>query len=112
MQVTLTEQLDVKPIKIEFEVWMKFDRKKGVEKDYWFTPSGKCYLWVGGLYLNHLGELGKGQYDRLMEMMKDAKCDVLTDGTTYYTTGSNNLIRLDNVHSILHEAKKEYQARF
>jgi hypothetical protein len=112
MEVTLTEQLDVKVIDVPFEMWMEFSRKSGVTKDYWFTPSGKCKIWVGGLHLQHLGKLGEGQYDQLMAEMKNAKCDVLSTGNNYYTTGNNNLIKINNMGTILDQATKEWKERF
>ena len=44
--------------------------------------------------------------------MKKAKCDVLTDGRDYYTTGNDNLIKITNMETILYQANEEYNARF
>ena len=112
MKVTLTENLDVEPIDIEFEIWFEFSRKKSAVHNHWFTPTGKCKVWVGGCHMQHLGNLGEGQYDKLMKAMKKAKCDVLTDGRDYYTTGNDNLIKITNMETILYQANEEYNARF
>jgi len=111
MKITLTEKHDIKIEELPFELRFEFSRKRGVDKDYWFTPSGKCKVWVGGCHLNHLGKLGTGQYDKLMAMMKKAKCDVLTDGRDFFTTGDNNIIRIDNLRYILGQAMDEWEQR-
>ena len=112
MKVTLTEKLDVAVSEQPFEVWFKFNKKRGVDSDYWFTPTGKCNIYIGACNLDHKGKLGEGQYDKLMAQMKKAKCDVLTDGINYYTTGDNNLIQINNMYRILKNANEEWEIRF
>lgn len=80
-------------------------------KKHWFTPSGKCKVWVGGCNINHLGKLGTGQYDKLMAIMKKAKNDVLTDGRDFFTTGNDNIIKIDNLQRILALAMEEWEER-
>jgi hypothetical protein len=111
MEVTVRESFDLKPVELPFEVWMKFNRKSNVKHDYWFTPTGKCNFWVGGLHLNHLGNISKEQYNELMSMMKKTKCDLLTDGTYIYTTSDVVLIRINNGMEVLNQAKDEFEER-
>lgn len=111
MKVQLTEEYNLKIKELPFELRFEFSRKRGVDKNYWFTPSGKCKIWVGGCSLNHLGQLGKGQYDKLIAMMNENKNDILTDDRDYYTIGSDNIIRIDNMAQILYLAMDEWDER-
>ena len=111
MKVQLTQKLDVDIVQYDFEISFAWKLKSGVSKDFWFTPTGKCKIFIGALHTNHLGQLAKGQYNKLMAMLKKGKCDILTDGRNYYTTGDNNLIELNNASQILYSANLEWDAR-
>lgn len=109
MKVVLTETLDLEVHKTPYEVRFAFNRKRGVTGDHWFTPSGKCKIWIGGCHTQHLGKLTQKDYDTLMEKMK--KSDILTDGYDYYTTGNVEILKLGNMRTILYQINEEWEAR-
>jgi hypothetical protein len=109
MQVTTRNNLDLNVLELPYHVRFAWNKKRGVRADHWFTPSGKCKVYIGALSNEHVGFISKEEYDTLMVAM--SKCDILTDARDYYTTGNESIMILHNMQRILHEMNEEYEAR-
>lgn len=111
MKVVLTETLDLLVYTLPFELWFKFKPKRGIKNIHWFTPKGKCNVWVGGCNNDQLGKLEGEDYANLILKMSRAKTDLLTDGRYFYTTGDKNIIRINNMDEILEQIDVEWEGR-
>jgi hypothetical protein len=111
MKVVLIETLDLKVVELPFPVSFAATPKRGISEKHWFTPTGNCKLYFGSCHTMQLGSLADNGYQMLMDAMKKAKCDLLTDGYDYYTTGDKNIIKLNNMSSILYKVILEWNGR-
>lgn len=112
MEVILTEKLNLKIHKLPYEVTFSFNSKKDSRYNHWFTPTGKCRISVHGCHTEQLGNLTNEDYDSLMSQMKASKCDILTDGRYFYTTGNNFILKITNMYLILSDMNNEWNTRF
>ena len=111
MKIVLIETLDLEVVKLPFPVSFAWTKKRGVNANHWFTPTGTCKMYIGHFHNIQLGEMTKEIYDSIMDEMKKAKCDILTDGRDYYTTGNQNITKINNMSSILYSAILEWNQR-
>ena len=84
MEVITTQKLQLEPHKEEFEILFAWNKKRGVDNNHWFTPTGKCKIWIGGLSTQMIGHVSKDVYKTLIKKMKAAKTDVLAWGITIF----------------------------
>ena len=112
MEVIAKTRLEVTPHTEEFEYQFAWKRKRGVDKDYWFTPTGKCKIYLGALYINKVGTIEETEWKELVKQLKKNKCDTFIWGSTFYTTTSDNTIsEVGKMGYILGQARDEWEER-
>ena len=105
-------RLELKLLKLPFQLYFSWTRKRGVDKDFWFTPTGNGKLYSGNFNTERIGKIPPKKYEAIISMMKKGRCDILTDGYRYYTTtGDNWISQIHGLSSDLALMKEEYQAR-
>ena len=111
MRVTTTQELDLTPLKTEFELSFAWTKKRGSNNDFWFTPSGKCKIWFGCISTSIVGNVSSEVYHELITQLKANKTDVFVWGNDYYTTTGNNISRLHNMGVLLRSILVEWEGR-
>ena len=112
MEVIVKQRLVLEPHTEEFEYSFSWNRKRGVEKDYWFTPSGKCKIWIGALHSERIGKVEPEEYKQLVSDLKKNKCDAFRWGSDYYTvSGDDSITEIRNMNTILYQARDEWDKR-
>ncbi len=112
MKVTASTIIDLKVQIEEFEIQFAWNQKRGIDEDYWFTPSGKCKIWIGGLKTVRIGKIKSNIHNDLIAQMKKNKTEILSDGSKFYTTtGGNAISEIQNAYIILSQARKEWEQR-
>lgn len=112
MEVVASKTLQLTPHKLEFDYQFAWNKKNGVVKDFWFTPTGKCKIWCGAIGYNHIGEVSGDVFQKLENQLKKNKCDCFSWGTDLYTiTGGNGISKLMNMSNVLKYAQEEWDAR-
>jgi hypothetical protein len=114
MKITTKRKIDLKPYTEQFEILFSWNKKNGVpnNKYYWFTPSGKCKIYIGALSIIFVGDVTEAQTKKLRGLLKKNKTEVFTDGRDYFTTtGSNSISEIVNMSSILYQARNEWEER-
>jgi hypothetical protein len=110
VRATQTVQLTVAPE--EFEVKFAWNKKRGVEGNHWFTPSGICKMYIGGLHHNRVGKVQPKVYKELYRQAKANKTELFTWGSTYYCLSNDDSIdEVYNMPSILYQARAEWEER-
>ena len=110
-EITITKELEV--VKLPFELDFSHNKNK---KQQFFSFKVKddrviCKVFVNMLYNVHLGHINKNTYLTLMHEMLVKKCDLLTDGRDYYTTGNQTIMILNEFNITLLRMKREYEQR-
>jgi hypothetical protein len=96
----------------EFEVSFTWTRKRGITKSYWFTPSGKCKLWIGGLGNQRVGKVQPKVYKELVRQAKAGKTELFIWGSTYYClSGGDGIDECSNLNNIMYSAREEWEQR-
>jgi len=113
MNVTAIQKttLDLDVYKTPFKLTFSWNKKRGVNEDYWFTPSGDCKIWTCSVGNNHIGHITKAEYDSLLKRMRKAKTDILTDGRDFYSIGDVTIMELRSVSNTIDKAMKEWELR-
>ena len=114
MEVVAKTKLDLIPHVEQFEYQFAWKRKSGVNKNYWFTPTGKCKIWIGSLYTDRVGTIEKSEWDELVKQLKKNKCEAFTNqwrSVFYTTTGDNGISTLGNFGVTLGNARDEWEKR-
>ncbi len=110
VKTTTIVYLEVHPE--EFDITFSWDRKRGVENDHWFTPSGKCKMWIGGLHTQLIGKVKPKVYKELVRQLKANKTELFTWGTTFYcVSGEDSITEIRNMETILLQARAEWEER-
>jgi len=107
--------IDLKLVKEEFSINFTFQRKRGINTayDHWFTATGKCKIWRGGLNLQRIGDVGAETSKELITQLKNNNTEIFQDGNRYYTTtGESDISEIENMHPILNQAREEWEVRF
>ena len=111
-------KLNLVPLVLPFAYRFSFKKKKGVTKDWWFTPSGEGKIWVGALHTETVGKITDAEYKALCKEMKKAKADALYNDRGYYkdaqrpyTFTNDGVVECVNLNSILVDMDNEYEAR-
>jgi hypothetical protein len=58
-----------------------------------------------------MGDIVDETYKTLMGQMKKTKCDILTNSYDFFTTGNTNIIKLNNMSSILYKIISEWNKK-
>ena len=96
----------------EFEILFAWNKKRGVDKDYWFTPTGKCKVYIGALSTIFVGHVTEAKYSELVKLLKKNKIEYFKDGRDFFTTTSvYSISEIVNMTSILYQARKEWEDR-
>lgn len=111
MELILTETINLEVLKFPYELFFSWKHKRGVEKDWWFTATGKCKLWIGSLNTTLMGYHTEDDYKALVKEMVKYKSDILTDGNDYYTFSSDRIARINNMRGTLYAINQEWLAR-
>jgi hypothetical protein len=112
MEVITKKRLVLVPHTEEFEYSFAWNKKRGVVKDFWFTTSGKCKIWVGALHNEVVGSVEPEEYKELVKQLKKNKCVTFIWGSDYYTvSGDNDISEVRNMGAILYQARNEWTAR-
>lgn len=112
MTVTTTQELELSVLKLDYILSFAWSKKRGVDKDFWFTPTGTCKVWIGALNTGLIGKVSTEVYDELIAQLKANKTEVFVWGSEYYTTtGKSNISRIFNMNSILYASGKEWEDR-
>jgi hypothetical protein len=110
MKVITTETTVLKPINLPFDLLIVWNRKRG-EKEYWFTPTGKAKIGLSGLSLIRIGNINDDDDKKIIRLMKKYKCDILTDGRSFYTRAMRGLAEITNGYSIVRSLLDEWNVR-
>ena len=106
MEITLTETLNLEVYKLPFEVSFAWKKKRGIDKNWWFTPTGKGKIWIGSVHMEHLGEYSAKDYFRIIKEMKKYKSDILVDERgNFYTIGGERIAKLNQLIRIEEETE-------
>jgi len=108
---TTTKTLDLTPDSTEFEYQFAWNKKRGVDKDYWFTPTGKCKIWIGGLHTNDVGKIDPEICKQLGKQLKKNKVDTFKWGSDYYTIGTDSILEILNMNQIMYKIQTEWDKR-
>jgi hypothetical protein len=116
MKVSAFKQtrLSIEPLDTEFNVKFVTTKKRGVNKNYWFTDSGTCKVYFGSLNPDYVGDITPEDANTLRNVMIKAKSDILAGNTLrdeYYTLTSDGISHI-NIGNILDEMIQEYNIRF
>lgn len=112
MEVITQKKLQLTVHPEEFDISFAWNRKRGVEKDYWFTPTGKCKIWIGGLHTNTVGKVQPEIYKELVKQLKKNKTELFTWGSQYFTvSGDDEISEIYNMSTILYQATNEWNKR-
>jgi hypothetical protein len=111
MEVTTTNKLDLEVLDVPFHLNFAWNKKRGVDGDSWFTPMGNCKVHIGALHNNHVGNITHAEYLTFVKMMRTQKCEVLTNGSAYYTLGDDSIQSLDDFSRKLYIINKEWDKR-
>ena len=112
LEVLTTQKLSLNVYQAPFEIGFAWNRKRGVEKDFWFTPSGKCKFYIGAFHINLVGKVEKAVYSDLVKRLKLSKTNLLNSGSNFYTvTNDDSVSQINNMASLLYSATKEWDER-
>jgi hypothetical protein len=118
MEVVATTKLNLEVASQPFEILFSWNKKRGVsnDKDYWFTPSGICKIYIGALHTVPVGDITNEKYKEMCQVLKKNKTEVFTDerGNYFTLTGGScgeAVAEVRNIESILYQAQREWEAR-
>ena len=112
MKVTAKKTVHLEVHPEEFDISFAWNKKAGVDKDYWFTPTGKCKIWCMALNTETLGVVTPTVYKKLVKQLKANNTELFIWGSTYYCVMNNDSIaEVRNMATILYQAKKEWEDR-
>ena len=105
-------KLELTILKLPFQLYFAWNKKRGVVKDFWFTPTGNGKIYFGNFHMERIGQISPIKYKAIISLMKKERCDILTDGYRFYTTtGENWISEINGMSSDLELMKDEYQSR-
>ena len=95
MNVLTTKSIQLYPINMPFELYIKWKTKRSAEGNgWWFTASGRGRIGCDHVSWTEIGGLDDKQDKAVCKMMVDSKSDFLTDGTNVYTRMSPGLVKV------------------
>ena len=115
MKVSVTNSFILEPHVEKFKIKYAWTRKKGVNKNWWFTPSGTLKIWWVGLNTEVIGRVTPQVYKELLSQLVSNKAEMfycLSENKYITLVGNNKLTMMDNINNILFNAKKEAELRF
>lgn len=114
MKIITTNTTQLYAINLPFElsfVWYK-KRETFTLKGYWFTPTGKAKVWIGEISTMHLGHINDKDDKKIVALMKKYKCDILSNGTKYYTRAGTGLVEITDAYLIINTLLNEWNVRW
>ena len=111
MKVKTYHITTLKAINLPFSLTITWNKKRNVNNEFWFTPSGQGKIWIGDISMISLGSTSDKDDKEIIKLMKKYKTDILTDGRAYYTRGMSGLAEIQNGWYLVNQMSKYWNDR-